>query len=80
VISGSLFDDENEMKLHNDAVYFISIHYLDIPEEKVARLYEIVLRRYKSQAKIRGFLAVLVAKRVEYLLRKWRGSIFGKVV
>jgi Protein of unknown function (DUF3562) len=68
-----LYDNRNEMKLHQEAIRFISLHHLDIPEERVARLYEFVLRRYKEQARIKDFLLLLAAKRVEELLRRWNG-------
>lgn len=79
VFSGSLFDDQNEMKLHKEAIRVISLHHMDIPEEKVARLYEIVLRRYKAEARIKDFLLVLAGRRVEQLLQKWNGRIFKKL-
>jgi len=67
----SLFGDAAEMKTHTGVIRQISRH-LDIPEERVARLYEIVLKRYKTRARIKDFLIVLVERRVENLLRKWK--------
>jgi hypothetical protein len=65
------FDNAHEMKMHTSVIRHISQH-LDIPEEQVAKLYEIVLKRYKSRARIKDFLIVLVGRRVENLLRKWK--------
>ena len=66
-----LFDNESEMKLHMEAIHRIVLHYNNIPEEKVSRLYEIVLRRYKTEARVKDFLVLLSGRRVEQLLQKW---------
>ncbi len=78
MIQPPLYDDPAEMKLHKEAIRHIVMHHFDISEEQVSRLYEIVLRRYKAQAKVRDFLVVLVGRRVELLLQKWSGRIFKK--
>jgi len=70
-----LYDSQSEMKIHMEAVRYISLK-MDIPQETVASLYEIVLRRYKAQARVKDFLAVLAVRRVEYLLQKWRPRHF----
>jgi hypothetical protein len=76
---GPLYDNQSEMKLHTEAIRRIVLHYHDIPEEKVTRLYEIVLRRYKAEARVKDFLAVLVGRRVAQLLQKCNGRIFKKL-
>jgi hypothetical protein len=65
------FDNAREMKTHTAVIRHISLQ-LDVPEEKVTRLYEIVLDRYRTRARIKDFLIVLVGRRVEHLLRKWK--------
>ena len=69
----SPYDDAKEMKTHADVISHISRH-LEIPEERVAKLYEIVLKRYKTRSRIKDFLIVLVERRVEDLLRKWKDT------
>lgn len=73
-----LYKDDSEMKVHRSEIEYISVRHLDIPYQKVSRLYEIVLRHYKQQARITDFLVVLTGRRVEYLLRKVRGRQPGE--
>ena len=78
MIDCQLYDNESEMKRHTGAIRLISLK-MDIPQEKVARLYEIVLRRYKAQARIKDFLVLLAGRRVKYLLQKWKAGHFNKL-
>ena len=71
MIDYQLYDNESEMKMHTGAIRLISLQ-MDIPHQKVARLYEIVLRRYKTQARVKAFLVLLAGRRVKYLLQKWK--------
>jgi len=71
MIGAPLYDNQSEMKLHTEAIRRIVLHYNNVPEEKVSRLYEIVLRRYKAEARVKDFLVLLAGKRVEQLLKKW---------
>lgn len=64
-----LYDDENERRLHLNAVEMIALRLGD-SQEDVKRLYEIVLKRFKQAAKVKDFLPILVGRRVEYLLNK----------
>lgn len=64
-----LYDDENERKLHLNAVEMIALR-IGASQEDVERVYEIVLRRFKKGAKVKDFLPILVSRRVEYLLNK----------
>ncbi len=68
-ISDFLYEDENERKLHLNAVEMIALR-IGNSQEEVQRIYEIVLKRFKKVAKIKDFLPILVSKRVEYLLNK----------
>lgn len=72
---GHLYDDEREMQQHTEAIRHIAQRYQDIPQERVTRLYEFVLQRYKTGARIKDFLAVLACRRVEGLLQKWSRRI-----
>ena len=78
MIDCQLCDNESEMKMHTEAIRYISLN-TDISQEKVARLYEIVLRRYRSEAEVKDFIPVLAGRRVEHLLRKWRSRHFKKL-
>lgn len=62
-----LYDDENEKRLHINAIEMIALR-IGSPVEDVKRLYEIVLRRFKKAVKIKDFLPILVSKKVEHLL------------
>lgn len=64
-----LYDDENEMRLHLNAVEMLALR-IGASQDDVKRVYEIVLRRFKSLAKVKDFLPILVSRRVEYLLNK----------
>lgn len=66
-----LYDDEREMQQHTEAIRHIVGRYHDIPQERVTRLYEFVLRRYKTSARVKDYLVVLACRRVERLLQKW---------
>lgn len=68
-ISDVLYEDENERKLHLNAVEVLA-QRIGNSQEEVQRIYEIVLKRFKKGAKIKDFLPILVSKRVEYLLNK----------
>ena len=65
------FDTAHEVKTHTGVIRHIS-RQLDVPEEKVARLFDIVLSRYKARARITNFLVILAARRAEDLLRNWK--------
>ena len=78
MIDYQLYDNESEMKIHTGAIRLISLK-MDIPQEKVGRIYEIVLRRYKAQARVKDFLVLLAGRRVKYLLQKWRSRHFNKL-
>ena len=64
-----LYDREREEKLDTNVIKTISQGF-SISQEKVARLYEIVLKRLKQEARIKDFLSVLASKRVVYLIKK----------
>lgn len=64
-----LYENQSEMQLHKKAIHHIVLNHHEIPEEKVTRLYEIVLRRYKTSARVKDYLVVLASRRVERLLQ-----------
>jgi hypothetical protein len=64
-----LYDDETERRLHSGAMKMLSTH-ARLSVDEVERLYEIVLSRFKREAKIKDFLPILVSRRVLYLLDK----------
>lgn len=71
--SNNLYDDENERKLHLNAVETLALR-IGASVEDVRRLYEIVLERFKREARVKDFLSILVSRRVEYLLNKRKNS------
>jgi len=46
---------------------------LKVPREEVRQLYERVLEEMEQKARIKTFLAILAARRVEQLLRRMHG-------
>ena len=64
-----LYDDETERRLHLGSIKMLSAR-AGLSVDTVERLYEIVLSKLKSEAKIRDFLPILVSRRVRYLLDK----------
>ena len=63
-----LYDDENEQKQHFSAMRMI-VKDAESSEEEIRHLYEGVLQEFKSEAKIKTFLSILVSKKVKELLR-----------
>ena len=78
VAESPLYENQSEMKLHAEAIRRIMLHYNNIPAEKIIRLYDIVLKRYKAEAKVKDFLVLLAGRRVELLLHKWNSNHFKK--
>ena len=66
-----LYEDDLERQQHAHAIQTLAKR-VRVSEEEVYRVYEVVLREYKSKAKIKTYLPILVAKRVEELLDKTR--------
>lgn len=62
-----IYENENEKRLHLNAVEILSRRN-GAPPEEIERLYEIVLMRFKREAKVKDFLPILVTRRVEYLM------------
>lgn len=71
-----LYEDDNERKLHLNAVEMIALR-VGASVEDVERVYKIVLRRFKKKAKVKDFLPILVSRRVEYLfaIRKTKNKV-----
>jgi hypothetical protein len=71
-----LYNDENERKLHLNAIEMIALH-IGVSQDDVKKIYEIVLRRFKKGAKVKDFLPILVSRRVEYLfsIRRTKNKI-----
>jgi hypothetical protein len=66
---------EDERVKHAAAIDRIAAS-LQVPREEVAPVYERVLAELQQNARIRTFLAIFAARRVEQLIRKMRGP-FG---
>ncbi len=59
--------DEKEKRKHINAIHNISLD-TGIPEENVTSLYEEILERYWSDARIKDYLSILVSREVKDIL------------
>ena len=65
---------EDEVTKHVLAIERIAAS-LHIPREEVQQLYERVLEEMQQKARIKDFLTIFAAKRVEQLLRTMYGTL-----
>jgi hypothetical protein len=63
----ALYEDEAEQKQHFSAIQRL-VRDVRSPEEEIRPLYEDVLKEFKSEARIKTFLSILVSKKVKELL------------
>jgi acyl-[acyl carrier protein]--UDP-N-acetylglucosamine O-acyltransferase len=63
----ALYEDEKEQKQHFSAIQRL-VRDVHSPEEEIRHLYEDVLKEFKSEARIKTFLSILVSKKVKELL------------
>jgi len=63
----ALYEDEAEQKQHFSAIQRLVMDVRS-PEEEIRHLYEVVLKQFKSEARIKTFLSILVSKKVKELL------------
>ena len=63
-----LYEDESEQRQHLSAIQML-VKDAGSSEEEIRNLYEGVLQEFKSEAKIKTFLFILVSKKVRQLLR-----------
>jgi hypothetical protein len=63
----ALYEDETEQKQHFSAIQRL-VRDVRSPEEEIRHLYEDVLKEFKSEARIKTFLSILVSKKVKELL------------
>jgi len=72
IMSGlTLYVDETEQKQHFSAIQTL-VKDVRSSEEEIRYLYEGVLKEFKSEAKIKTFLSILVSKKVRELLHATR--------
>ena len=62
-----LYEDENEKKQHFSAIQKL-VKDVRSSEEEIRPLYEDVLKEFKTGARIKTFLSILVSKKVKELL------------
>ena len=62
-----LYEDEAEEKQHFSAIQKL-VKDVRSPEEEIRPLHEDVLKEFKSEARIKTFLSILVSKKVKELL------------
>ena len=63
----ALYENEAEQKQHFSAIQRL-VRDVRSPEEEIRPLYEDVLKEFKSEARIKTFLSILVSKKVKELL------------
>ena len=63
----ALYEDEAEQKQHFMAIQRL-IKNVRFPEPEIRHLYEDVLKEFKSEARIKTFLPILVSRKVKELL------------
>ena len=67
----ALYEDEAEKKQHFSAIQTL-VKDVRSSEEEIRDLYEGVLKEFKTEAKIKTFLPILVSKKVKELLHATR--------
>jgi hypothetical protein len=63
----ALYEDEAEQKQHFSTIQRL-VKDVRSPEEEIRPLYEDVLKEFKSKARIKTYLSILVGKKVKELL------------
>jgi len=63
----ALYEDEAEQRQHFSAIRRL-VRDARSPEEEIRPLYEDVLKEFKSEARIKTYLSILVSKKVKELL------------
>ncbi|MGQ9645107.1 MAG: DUF3562 domain-containing protein [Thermodesulfobacteriota bacterium] len=63
----SLYENEEQRKQHLRAIQAL-IEEIGHPEEKVARLYYLVLQEYEREAKVKIFLPIIIRKRLKEMI------------
>ncbi len=63
----TLYEDEAEQRQHSTAIQRL-VRDVRSPEEEIRPLYEDVLKEFKSEARIKTYLSILVSKKVKELL------------
>jgi hypothetical protein len=63
----ALYEDEAEQRQHFSAIQRL-VRDVRSPEEEIRLLYEDVLKEFKSEARIKTYLSILVSKKVKELL------------
>ncbi len=63
----ALYEDEAEQKQHFSAIQGL-VRDVPFPEEEIRPLYEDILKEFKSEARIKTYLSILVSKKVKELL------------
>jgi hypothetical protein len=66
-----LYEDESEQEQHLSSIQML-VEDMGSSEEEIRNLYEGVLKEFKSEAKIKTFLSILVSKKVRELLHAIR--------
>jgi hypothetical protein len=67
----TLYEDETEKMAHFNAIQTL-VKDVGSSEEEIRPLYEDVLKEFKSEAKIKTFLSILISKKVKELVHARR--------
>jgi len=63
----ALYENETEQQQHFSAIQSL-VRNLNSSEKEIRPLYEDILKEFKSEARIKTFLSILVSKKVKELL------------
>lgn len=69
----TLYEDEPERLRHLKAMQTVAGR-IGASLEEVGKLYELVLKGFKRNARVKDFLPILVSRKVEYVLSVRRGK------
>ena len=64
-----LYDSETEMRQHLASLEMLSLRTGE-PVERLRRVYEMVLRNFKSVATVKDFLPIIVCRRVADIIKE----------
>lgn len=65
----ALYSSDNEYLQHSNAIHSLANQH-HITESRVREIYEVILQEFKSKAKFKKYLLILVTKHVKDLLKK----------
>lgn len=67
-----LYENDTEERVHLNVIKMLTARFGGVSADEIKRLYEILLKRFKKEAKVKDFLPILVSRRVASLFNKRR--------